>query len=231
MIRRPPRSTLFPYTTLFRSTKNARRRRRIRWRNERPPLLPRLRLLRQRHDPLATHRRTPVPERPNPVVPHRRQNRNLPGQRRNQPHHSRPRQSPRRHRSPLQPRRQKRQLRRRPERRVRQLALQPAHVQHRTGGSPERGSTGGQGPDGKENGRTAGGNGKVKQGLTLGLCHFGRQAAAGGPSVLFGGWVRVPLYETVRSHGWRSPSVTRTCRKERVSERGTLTQTLHPSLA
>src|SRR5258708_31241513 len=30
MIRRPPRSTLFPYTTLFRSTERSRRRRRFR---------------------------------------------------------------------------------------------------------------------------------------------------------------------------------------------------------
>src|SRR2546426_5830388 len=36
MIRRPPRSTLFPYTTLFRS--HARRRRRSRWREGNFPL-------------------------------------------------------------------------------------------------------------------------------------------------------------------------------------------------
>src|SRR5262252_9909248 len=32
MIRRPPRSTLFPYTTLFRSRRHARRARRWAWR-------------------------------------------------------------------------------------------------------------------------------------------------------------------------------------------------------
>src|SRR5688572_32522683 len=31
MLRRPPISTLFPYTTLFRSSRNARQRRNIRW--------------------------------------------------------------------------------------------------------------------------------------------------------------------------------------------------------
>src|SRR5688572_31653664 len=31
MIRRPPRSTLFPYTTLFRSNRSCRLRSRIRW--------------------------------------------------------------------------------------------------------------------------------------------------------------------------------------------------------
>src|SRR5262245_62522733 len=36
MIRRPPRSTLFPYTTLFRSRDNARRRRTQRHRRCRP---------------------------------------------------------------------------------------------------------------------------------------------------------------------------------------------------
>src|SRR3712207_7611767 len=40
MIRRPPRSTLFPYTTLFRSDRASRRHRR---RNGRGPVLPRSR--------------------------------------------------------------------------------------------------------------------------------------------------------------------------------------------
>src|SRR2546430_620250 len=40
MIRRPPRSTLFPYTTLFRSLlRSGRRRRLLHWRGERLPLL------------------------------------------------------------------------------------------------------------------------------------------------------------------------------------------------
>src|SRR5260370_19329136 len=37
MIRRPPRSTLFPYTTLFRSRRSARRARGTRWPGSAPP--------------------------------------------------------------------------------------------------------------------------------------------------------------------------------------------------
>src|SRR5436305_7940487 len=37
MIRRPPRSTLFPYTTLFRSARHGTRRRRVRGRQHRLP--------------------------------------------------------------------------------------------------------------------------------------------------------------------------------------------------
>src|SRR3712207_7323463 len=37
MIRRPPRSTLFPYTTLFRSSPCRSRRAPARWRRSRPP--------------------------------------------------------------------------------------------------------------------------------------------------------------------------------------------------
>src|SRR3712207_8778497 len=39
MIRRPPRSTLFPYTTLFRSLRSSRRNRRRRVVGTRPPAL------------------------------------------------------------------------------------------------------------------------------------------------------------------------------------------------
>src|SRR3712207_7741209 len=56
MIRRPPRSTLFPYTTLFRSSTNSRPRaigtgRHENCRRQRPP-----RIRRQRQDPLASRR-------------------------------------------------------------------------------------------------------------------------------------------------------------------------------
>src|SRR3712207_7715751 len=40
MIRRPPRSTLFPYTTLFRSRDEPHRHRRVRDRRSRRPLRP-----------------------------------------------------------------------------------------------------------------------------------------------------------------------------------------------
>src|SRR2546426_11285160 len=65
MIRRPPRSTLFPYTTLFRSVPRARRRR---WTvpPQRREFLPRLLFLtRHRHQPGASEaiRRRIVEER------------------------------------------------------------------------------------------------------------------------------------------------------------------------
>src|SRR6478752_8238692 len=48
MIRRPPRSTLFPYTTLFRSRRHPRRRQPRRDRHGRGPLWPRRGLRRRR---------------------------------------------------------------------------------------------------------------------------------------------------------------------------------------
>src|SRR2546427_5964563 len=57
MIRRPPRSTLFPYTTLFRSGRERQRQSTLR--NEAQPSIV---------DPIGTHRRaaTPHPHPPQP---------------------------------------------------------------------------------------------------------------------------------------------------------------------
>src|SRR5437588_7971964 len=58
MIRRPPRSTLFPYTTLFRSQG---RRRRL---DRHPPRGPPTGAALQRHHALRSYRGGPAPDRP-----------------------------------------------------------------------------------------------------------------------------------------------------------------------
>src|SRR5690606_38522641 len=89
LIRRPPRSTLFPYTTLFRSIHRTRRHRRLagrsrparqrgrrparRHRGQRPPVQPARREIRRARSAPAQRRRTQSPphgRRAHPRLPH-----------------------------------------------------------------------------------------------------------------------------------------------------------------
>ena len=121
---------------------DARLRRRLRRRDERAPLFPRLRLCRQRHDPVAAGAAEDQRERQVAVAAGGRAHAPVSGQRRDQ---SQARPGHRRHEGnagqdpeALPGQREIHRPHRRTFDGVRQLALQPARLEHRAAGAAQR---------------------------------------------------------------------------------------------